>query len=120
MFDLVVANPPYLNDATERAYRHGGGSHGQKLAADMLAAALPRLAPGGTMLLYTGAALVDGCDTFLKAARHVLDTAPGTWQWRYRELDPDVFGEELDNPAYRDTDRIAAVLLQVDAAGHAC
>ena len=27
----------------------------------------------------------------------------------YRELDPDVFGEELDRPAYRDVDRIAVV-----------
>ena len=115
VFDLVVANPPYLNDAMQRAYRHGGGSHGQELAVAMLAAALPRLAPGGTMLLYTGAAFVEGCDTFLQAAGRVLDDTPGTWQWRYRELDPDVFGEELDNPAYHDTERIAAVLLQVDA-----
>jgi hypothetical protein len=28
---------------------------------------------------------------------------------RYREIDPDVFGEELDDPAYRDVDRIALV-----------
>ncbi|MGE0403972.1 MAG: SAM-dependent methyltransferase, partial [Kofleriaceae bacterium] len=27
----------------------------------------------------------------------------------YEEIDPDVFGEELDTPAYRDVDRIAAV-----------
>ena len=31
------------------------------------------------------------------------------WRWRYRELDPDVFGEELDEPAYADAERIAAV-----------
>ncbi len=115
VFDLIVANPPYLNDTMQRAYRHGGGSHGQELAAAMLAAALPRLAPGGTMLLYTGAAFVEGRDTFLQAAARVLDGERGGWQWGYRELDPDVFGEELDNPAYHDTERIAAVLLQVDA-----
>jgi len=28
---------------------------------------------------------------------------------RYRELDPDLFGEELDKPAYADVERIAAV-----------
>ncbi|MEG6770622.1 methyltransferase, partial [Pseudomonas aeruginosa] len=27
-FDLNVANPPYLQDASERAYRHGGGMLG--------------------------------------------------------------------------------------------
>ena len=30
---------------------------------------------------------------------------------QYDELDPDVFGEELSEPAYADADRIAAVLL---------
>ena len=113
-FDLIIANPPYLNDSMERAYRHGGGSHGQELASAMLAAALPRLAPGGTMLLYTGTAFVEGRDTFLEAASRVLDGGCGSWSWRYRELDPDVFGEELDNPAYHDAERIAAVVLQVD------
>jgi hypothetical protein len=28
---------------------------------------------------------------------------------RYREIDPDVFGEELEMPAYRDVDRIALI-----------
>ena len=28
---------------------------------------------------------------------------------RYREIDPDVFGEELEQAAYADVDRIAAV-----------
>lgn len=114
-FDLIVANPPYLNDSMQRAYRHGGGSHGQELAAAMLAAALPRLAPGGTMLLYTGTAFVDGRDTFLEAARRVLDDGSHNRRWSYREMDPDVFGEELDSPAYRDAERIAAVVLQVDS-----
>ena len=29
--------------------------------------------------------------------------------WSYAEVDPDVFGEELENIAYAQTDRIAAV-----------
>jgi len=29
----------------------------------------------------------------------------------YRELDPDVFGEELDRSAYRNVERIAVVAL---------
>jgi len=35
------------------------------------------------------------------------------FNYRYREVDPDVFGEELLNPAYRDVERIAAVVLCV-------
>ena len=114
-FDFIVANPPYLNDSMKRAYRHGGGSHGQELAVAMLRAALPRLKSGGTMLLYTGSAIVDGRDTFLDDAKQVQASVPATWQWQYREMDPDVFGEELLNPAYEDADRIAAVVLQATA-----
>ena len=40
----------------------------------------------------------------------MLAARPG-WEWRYEELDPDVFGEELEVPAYRQVERIAAVLL---------
>ena len=32
-------------------------------------------------------------------------------RWTYEEIDPDVFGEELDGGAYASADRIAAVLL---------
>jgi hypothetical protein len=33
--------------------------------------------------------------------------------WDYREIDPDVFGEELDEAEYCRADRIAAVWLRV-------
>ena len=39
--------------------------------------------------------------------------APGGACWTYRELDPDVFGEELLGGAYVKCDRIAAVVLEV-------
>ena len=35
----------------------------------------------------------------------------------YREIDPDVFGEELLEPAYAAADRIAAVLVTARTAG---
>jgi hypothetical protein len=35
------------------------------------------------------------------------------YNWTYRELDPDVFGEELATPGYESVDRIAAVVLTV-------
>ncbi|MGI4940842.1 MAG: methyltransferase, partial [Janthinobacterium lividum] len=110
-FDLIVANPPYLVDPDERAYRHGGGPLGAGLSLAILDAALDRLAPGGTLLLYTGAAVVNGIDPFRDAAATRL--AGMKMGWTYRELDPDVFGEELEGGAYTDTDRIAAILLTV-------
>lgn len=106
-FDVILANPPYMADEGERAYRDGGGMHGGQLSLDMARAALPRLNPGGRMVLYTGSAIVDGRDA-LGDALAELARALGC-DLRYRELDPDVFGEELAKPAYRTVDRIAVV-----------
>lgn len=109
-FDLIVANPPYLLDPARRAYRHGGGALGEGLALAIVNAALERLSPGGTLLLYTGVAVVDGEDVFARALAPRLADREGI-AWNYREMDPDVFGEELDTEAYGGTDRIAAVVL---------
>ncbi|MFC5496811.1 methyltransferase [Caenimonas terrae] len=108
-FDLIVANPPYLVDASARTYRHGGGPLGGGLSERIVAEGLPRLAPGGRLLLYTGAAIVDGRDPLAEALMPLVQAAG--CEWRYWELDPDVFGEELDAPAYRQAERIAAVAL---------
>lgn len=110
-FDLIVANPPYMLDGAARAYRHGGGGHGEGLALAIVDAALARLAPGGSLLLYTGAAVVRQRDQFYEAAAPRLKAAG--CRWHYEELDPDVFGEELEQPAYADVERIAAVWLTV-------
>ena len=110
-FDLIVANPPYLVDTTERTYRHGGGPLGSALSERIVADALAHLAPGGRLVLYTGSVIVSGRDAFLVQVRSLL--APGSWPFRYRELDPDVFGEELQTPAYAHADRIAAIALVV-------
>jgi methylase of polypeptide subunit release factors len=110
-FDLIVSNPPYLNDPLARAYRHGGGDFGAALSLRIVDAALPRLAPGGTLLLYTGTAIVAGRDLFREAALPRL--AAGDLAWTYEEVDPDVFGEELDTAAYNAAERIAAIVLNV-------
>ncbi|MEO7641783.1 MAG: class I SAM-dependent methyltransferase, partial [Ramlibacter sp.] len=110
-FDLIVANPPYLNDAAQRAYRHGGGPWGGGLSERIVREGLPRLAAQGRLVLYTGAAMVEGTDPLLEALRPPLDALG--WPWHYRELDPDVFGEELHEPAYAAAERIAAVALVV-------
>ncbi|KQT08080.1 methyltransferase [Ramlibacter sp. Leaf400] len=110
-FDLIVSNPPYLNDAAQRTYRHGGGEWGEGLSERIVREGLERLAPGGRLLLYTGAAMVDARDPLLESLRPALEKKG--WRWRYRELDPDVFGEELSEPAYARAERIAAVALSV-------
>jgi methylase of polypeptide subunit release factors len=108
-FDLIVANPPYLLDPSERAYRHGGGELGIGLSLQIVRAAIERLAPGGALWLYTGVAMIDGDDPFLRHASALLDEAD--MRWTYEEIDPDVFGEELETPAYAGAERIAAVWL---------
>ncbi|MCA1654461.1 MAG: methyltransferase [Sphingomicrobium sp.] len=105
--DIVLANPPYILDAGRRAYRHGGGMHGAELSARMVAAVLPRLAIDGTFILYTGSTIIAGQDRLHDAVVRLADTNGCTLF--YRELDPDVFGEELERAAYADADRIAVV-----------
>ncbi len=114
-FDLIIANPPYLLDPDQRAYRHGGGELGAGLSLRIVEAAIARLAPGGTLLLYTGVAIDNGEDPFLRQAGIMLEAA--RLSWKYEEIDPDVFGEELDTPAYAGIDRIAAVLLVARKGG---
>ncbi len=110
-FDLIVANPPYLLDPNQRTYRHGGGQLGLGLSLQIVEAALPRLSPGGSLLLYTGVAMRHGEDPLLSSLGPALQRSGAGW--RYREVDPDVFGEELEVPAYADVERIAAVVLEV-------
>lgn len=107
-FDLIVANPPYLLDAPQRLYRHGGGSRGEGLSLAILDTALDRLSPGGKLLLYTGSAIVHGVD--LLQSQIVVRLNDSRHTWSYREIDPDVFGEELET---LDADRIAAVFLSL-------
>jgi methylase of polypeptide subunit release factors len=108
--DCVVANPPYLVDAKHRTYRDGGGDFGAALSVRIARESLTRLAPGGTLVLYTGAAVVDGVDTFERDVAPVLVELGAVYT--YGEIDPDVFGEELASPAYAAVDRIAAVALR--------
>jgi methylase of polypeptide subunit release factors len=112
MPDLIVANPPYLLDTEARLYRHGGGEHGCGLSLRIVREGLPRLAAGGTLILYTASAIVGGRDRLHEALLRILDVDPEL-NWDYAELDPDVFGEELDKPAYSRVERIAVVSLIV-------
>jgi 23S rRNA G2069 N7-methylase RlmK/C1962 C5-methylase RlmI len=106
-YDLVIANPPYMVASDGRAYREGGDMHGAELSLDWATQAVTRLEPGGRLVMYTASAIVAGEDRLRAALAPVLDQAG--CDWRYRELDPDVFGEELERPEYADVERIAVV-----------
>ncbi|WP_407518913.1 methyltransferase [Methylobacterium oryzisoli] len=108
-FDLIVSNPPFMMDAAKRAYRDGGGPYGASLSLAVVEAAADRLAPGGTLVLFTGAAIVEGEDVFRREAAERCGRAG--LDWTYREVDPDAYGEELDGPAYAEVERIALVVL---------
>jgi SAM-dependent methyltransferase len=110
--DLVLANPPYLVDDSARAYRHGGDALGAALSTRIVKDSLERLDRdgGGSLLLYTGVAIVGGEDPFLRAISDDL-VASGA-RYDYEEIDPDVFASELNRPAYAEVERIAVVLLR--------
>lgn len=105
--DLAITNPPFIIDPSSRTYRDGGDMHGALLSLDWALAAAAKLAPGGRILLYTGSAIVAGEDRLEAALRERLPALGCTL--RYAELDPDIFGEQLDEPGYEDVERIAAV-----------
>jgi methylase of polypeptide subunit release factors len=105
--DLVTLNPPYIVDEAGRTYRDGGGMHGGELSLDLTIAAMDRLAERGRILLYTGSAILNGEDPLRTAL--MRETKRRGLRIDYRELDPDVFGEELTKPQYKDVERIALV-----------
>lgn len=107
--DIVISNPPYLVDEKRRLYRDGGGGLGTALAVRIVDQSLQRLAPGGRLILYTGSPVSAGVDRFKSDVMPVLQSHPCRFQ--YEELDPDIFGEELDTPPYASVERIAAIVL---------
>lgn len=105
--DLVVSNPPYILDENQRKYRDGGGDLGSELSLRIAREAGERLKEGGTLLLYTGVAVANGVDHFQeKVVPHLTQLGAVV---KYEENDPDVFGEEMSEPAYVTADRIAVV-----------
>jgi 23S rRNA G2069 N7-methylase RlmK/C1962 C5-methylase RlmI len=114
--DLIIANPPYMQDDANRTYRHGGGSYGEALSVRIVRESLPRLAASGALLLYTGAPVVAGVDVFHEAVQPLLAASEGIAHVEYDELDPDVFGEQLASEQYAKVERIAVVGLTVRAS----
>ncbi|RSN77053.1 N5-glutamine methyltransferase family protein [Acinetobacter haemolyticus] len=112
-FDLIFANPPYLMDPYKRQYRHGGTQlDGTDLAFNILKEGIKRLTPNGKLFLYTGIAISHQGNKFLEAIQEWIQEYPA-FQYTYEEIDPDVFGEELEQPAYQHIERIAVVLVKL-------
>ena len=111
--DLVMLNPPYIIDDAGRAYRDGGGMHGDEMSLELSCQAMDHLKPQGRVILYTGSAIVSGEDRLAAVLRREADKRGFTLC--YREIDPDVFGEELSKPQYRDVERIAVVAAIITA-----
>jgi methylase of polypeptide subunit release factors len=105
--DIIMANAPYLVDDDRRLYRHGGGELGIALTVRIAEEGLDRLKPGGRLILYSGTPIVGGADPLLEVLEPVLKLNAS--HFVYEEIDPDVFGEELDRQAYANADRIAAI-----------
>ena len=105
--DFARVNLSQLHNADpdHRLYRDGGAMHGGALSLRWAREAAERLEPGGVFALYTGSAIVGGQDA-LKAALH---EALSGFHIAYREIDPDVFGEELERADYADVERIAVI-----------
>ncbi|MDQ3246650.1 MAG: methyltransferase [Pseudomonadota bacterium] len=110
--ELAISNPPFMMDNAGRAYRDGGGMHGAALSLDWALATAAKLAPGGRMLLYTASAIVGGRDRLREALTEELGA--NSFQLRYREIDPDVFGEQIEEPGYEEVERIAVVGIVIE------
>ena len=74
--DLIIANPPYLVDQERRLYRHGGGELGIELGLRIVRQSMPRLRPGGRLILYTGTPIIGGVDPFYE-----ISQAPAATPW---------------------------------------
>ena len=116
-FDFITANPPYLVDAKQRLYRHGGDLMGAALSVSIVQASLDHLALNGTLLLYTGVVIVKGQDLFYQALQAHMASRQHLFSMHYHEIDSDIFADELDTGAYEGAERIAAVIVVIRRLG---
>lgn len=114
-FDLIVTHPPFMIDPQARAYRDGGDLYGARLSLDWMVQGLDLLAPGGRLILHTGVSIVDGRDVLRGALDPALPSEGVALT--YRELDTDIFGEDLSEPDYQAVERIAAVGAVLERTG---
>jgi hypothetical protein len=109
--NLMVTHPPFMIDSERRAYRDGGDLYGGRLSLEWAVSGAQLLRPGGRFIMHTGASIVGGRDVLRDALEPRI---PEGFSLDYYEMDSDIFGDELDMPAYCDVDRIAAVAVIID------
>jgi hypothetical protein len=80
---------------------------GASLSLDWTIKGAALLSPQARLIMHTGVSKVGGRDVLLEALRERLPV--GETELAYRELDPDIFGDELEQPQYWDVERIAVV-----------
>lgn len=113
-FDLIFANPPYLIDSHQRQYRHGGVElDGNALSFRIIEEGIQHLNPRGCIFLYTGVTVTQNGNRFLAHLENLMRQYENI-SWSYEEIDPDIFGEELEQPAYQHVDRIALALVKIE------
>ena len=113
-FDLIFANPPYLIDPDQRQYRHGGNKlDGGDLSFRIIKEGIQRLNSGGRLFLYTGVTVNEQGNLFLQHLKDLMKQHQNII-WSYEEIDPDIFGEELEQPAYQHVERIALALIKIE------
>lgn len=113
-FDLIFANPPYLIDPHQRQYRHGGDElDGNALSFRIIKEGIQHLNPRGCIFLYTGVTVTQDGNRFLAHLENLMRQYKNI-SWSYEEIDPDIFGEELEQPAYQHVDRIALALVKIE------
>lgn len=113
-FDLIFANPPYLIDPHQRQYRHGGDElDGNALSFRIIKEGIQHLNPQGCIFLYTGVTVTQDDNRFLAHLENLMKQYKNI-SWSYEEIDPDIFGEELEQPAYQHVDRIALALVKIE------
>jgi methylase of polypeptide subunit release factors len=103
--DLILANPPFIAESG-RPYSDGGAL-GLDVPLRWAREAMTRLNPGGRLVLYSGAPVMEGHDALRVALARAARAA--RCDLNYEELDPDIFSEELRRPVYAGVERIAAV-----------
>jgi SAM-dependent methyltransferase len=113
-FDLIIANPPFINGRLGRIYRDGGDDLGTEVSLAWALRGAERLNPGGRMLLYTGSPIVEGDDPFRRRLEHALPRLG--MRLDYEEVDPDIFGGTLERSDYESVERLAAVAATIRRA----
>lgn len=111
-FDLILANPPFISDRSERIYRDGGGEVGLETTIRWAKQAAERLNLGGAALLYSASPIETGGQDPLWRALTLGCSA--NCRLTYEEVDPDVFSGLLSQPAYQGCERIAAIAARID------